>query len=457
MKIQKIHVVHFSNHFYAISLISLLLLELVAAPMAIFNSNARASGSDTFSLSPSSVQIPSGQTFNITLNETSNDAINAVQANISYNTAIFQYNSVVTGSAAGSPFTICGQASGGGGLVNIGCAIPNTTATGTKPVAIISFTLLANRGSGTISISSGSGSVIVLASNQSDVWNGASATTTISVTPATTSLSNGGGSSSGGGSPSSGSSGTKNTAPKTTPASPSPSTTTSTTTQPSFSTSKTNVAIVEAAPIQTITIKVLDSKTKPLRNALVSFDSQTHGVTDKNGEVTFKTGKLGVISVLVTPNNATKAIVRTIYINAHQPGQIISVKIPAQKFFITKIEIAALVFTLLVIFSVLIVYVKHTKDKANAIKLVSEESKVHINTSQIAQQSLINSTQTEVSSHDVNRPVEYASPRPVINKPKLHFLAPKPVGQQQTYRSNLQNSLEPNKKLNIPIDVMHKE
>jgi|GEM_PF-6462529 len=187
----------------------LIFLSLIT-PFRFLVNEVHATGTDTFTLTASTAQYTTGQIVTITINESSTDGVNAVQANLSYDTAQLLFNSVTTAGAASSPFTICGQASGGSGLVQVGCAVANLTVTGTQPVAIASFTVLASSGSVSASILANSNSAIILASNQSNVWDGNSATTAIAAAAASGGGSTGGstgGGSTGGGSTGGGSTG----------------------------------------------------------------------------------------------------------------------------------------------------------------------------------------------------------------------------------------------------------
>jgi hypothetical protein len=142
-----------------------------------------STGADSFSFSPSSATYNNGQTFTVTVSENSVDAVNATEMDLTYDAAKLQFNSVTSGSAASSPFTLCGQSSGGAGVVNVGCAVQNTTVTGTQVIATISFTMLATSGNTAITIANTS--QITLASDTSNQWNGVqtSSTYTVNVPP----------------------------------------------------------------------------------------------------------------------------------------------------------------------------------------------------------------------------------------------------------------------------------
>jgi hypothetical protein len=106
--------------------------------------------------------------------------------NLSYNSTQLQFNNVTSGSSAASPFTLCGQSSGGAGIVNVACAYPSgatSYVTGNNVVATISFTMLASTGSTLVSIANGSD--IVLLSGQVNDWNNVltSGTYTVALPP----------------------------------------------------------------------------------------------------------------------------------------------------------------------------------------------------------------------------------------------------------------------------------
>lgn len=134
-------------------------LILLAMPASL----VRAAGDASFSLSPSSGSYTVGSTLTVSLSETSSsgDNTNAVQANLTYPQNLTYEGMTLTG-----PFTVCGQQSGGGGSVNIGCAASSAQA-GTQPIARITFQVTS---SGSAAVNMAAGSDIVSIGGTS-VWN----------------------------------------------------------------------------------------------------------------------------------------------------------------------------------------------------------------------------------------------------------------------------------------------
>ena len=152
---------------FAILILTLVLLHINGS----FHSNSPkakvgATATDTLTLSPASGTYSVGSTLTVTVNETTTtDAINAVEADLSYNTSQLQFVS----AACSSTFSVYVPPTGGSGAVSLACAVPNTTVTGTQTVGTVSFTVLAG---GSAPITFASTSAIILASNLSNTWNG---------------------------------------------------------------------------------------------------------------------------------------------------------------------------------------------------------------------------------------------------------------------------------------------
>lgn len=142
----------------------------------------RASGSDSLSLSPSSGTYTINSSLVLTVTETSatTDAVNAVEADLAYNSTLLQFVS----ASCSSTFSLSGVSSGGSGSVSLACAIPNSTVTGAQTVGTVTFTVI---GGGSSPITFASTSAILLASNQTNVWNSVSAggTYTLATAPTT--------------------------------------------------------------------------------------------------------------------------------------------------------------------------------------------------------------------------------------------------------------------------------
>jgi chitodextrinase len=124
---------------------------------------SHAAGTATISLSPASSNVSLGSSFTVTIVENSGTtAVNAVQANLSYDQTKFQFVSVDTST---SPFTLTAQSSGGNGTVNIAIAT-STPVTGQQTVAKVTFTAI---GLGSTPIDFAAGTGIADATNNTDV------------------------------------------------------------------------------------------------------------------------------------------------------------------------------------------------------------------------------------------------------------------------------------------------
>lgn len=282
-------------------------LVLGLGAFSLLPGKAAASGDASFGLSPSSGSYQTGATVTVSISETSSagDDVDAVQANLSYSGNL-QYDSMsLTG-----PFTLCGQQSGGGGSVAIGCA-STSTESGTQSVATVTFTV-ESAGTGTVDMVSGSD---IDNTSGSSVWDGSlpSAQYTLS-TPST-----GGGGSGSTGSGSSGSSGgttsksgsssgstsksTASTPKSTTPTTSNASNTTgskaTTTPTGTTSTSTPTPTTSTASTTGTVTITVADSGGTPVDNAKVVIGSHT-AYTNSQGKANFSGITAGSYTVQVT-------------------------------------------------------------------------------------------------------------------------------------------------------------
>ncbi len=130
----------------------------------IFKSHA--AGSSSLTLSPASGSYTVGSTLTVSVNETSTDSVNAVEADLTYNSSQLQF----TGASCSTTFSLTAEATGSGGTVNLACARENTTVTGAQTVGTVSFTVLSGVSSSIISFASTS--QIVNESNLTNDWNG---------------------------------------------------------------------------------------------------------------------------------------------------------------------------------------------------------------------------------------------------------------------------------------------
>jgi hypothetical protein len=280
---------------------------------------AYATGDASFSLSSVSGSYTVGSTFTVTVLETSSssDNVEGVQANLTYNAANLQFNSV---AESGSPFTICGQSTGGSGSVAVGCA-STSTVSGVQTVAQISFTALQS-GTGTVSFASGSD---IQNSASTSVWNGSLPSANYSLTTPTPPVVTP--------TPTSTSSSTTSAAKTTTSAAKSTvaagtttktgaTTTTATAaptmpitpTTPAKPVSTSTVTTADSPPLGTLTLVVTNSQGKPIANAKVIIGTLAPHYTNASGTVTFSSVKTGSNTVTVSyPGKATskKAVLVT--------------------------------------------------------------------------------------------------------------------------------------------------
>lgn len=139
-----------------------------------------ASSLDTLTLSPSSGSYSLNNSLVLTVTENSaTDVINAAEADLSYNSSELQFVS----AACSSTFSLSGQATGGSGSATLACATPNTTVSGSQTLGTVTFTVI---GGGSSVVTFASTSSMVLASNQSNVWDGVTTGGTYTIATAPT-------------------------------------------------------------------------------------------------------------------------------------------------------------------------------------------------------------------------------------------------------------------------------
>lgn len=265
-----------------------------------FGTSTLAAGDAHFSLSPSGGSYKNGSTLVVAISETSTsgDNTDAIQANLSYSSSLTYKSIVLTG-----PFTLCGQETGGGGAVSIGCA-STTAKSGTQSIAKVTFSVAGKSGTAKVSMTSGSD---IDGTSGNSVWNGGlpsasfslkSATTTTKKSSPTTSSG-----SSSGSSKSSGSSNT--TKPSTTPkaSAKSHATTHSTSSKPSA----TPVATPATLPAASLTITVTDSQGKPIKGAKVVLNNHYSEYTNSQGKAGFTGINGGSYTVSATASGKKSA------------------------------------------------------------------------------------------------------------------------------------------------------
>ena len=126
--------------------------------------SAGSSKSVELYLTPASGTLTNGNTLVVTVRENSfSQAVNAVQANITYPTNRMTFQSVDTSQ---SGFTTTIQSNGGSGSVQIGVGLLSNSLTGDQEVARITF-MLTGTGSAALAFAAGSG--IARASDSVDI------------------------------------------------------------------------------------------------------------------------------------------------------------------------------------------------------------------------------------------------------------------------------------------------
>ena len=141
-----------------------------------------STGNAILSLSPTSGSETLGSTIVVIINESSGSTtVNAVQADLVYNTSQLQYVS----SQCSSPFSLTGNATGGSGTTNLACASANTSLTGVQNVGTVTFKVLST---GNSTVSTNSNSEILQTSNQQNIWNRSTSSAVFSLSAGTATL-----------------------------------------------------------------------------------------------------------------------------------------------------------------------------------------------------------------------------------------------------------------------------
>lgn len=118
----------------------------------------------TLYLTPPKGSFTNGSTVTVQIRENSYGiAVNTVQANLSYPSALLQFGSI---STTGSPFTTTIQSTGGSGSIQLGVGILSGSVSGDQLVGTVTFTVIAT-GSARLDFTDGSG--VADASTSSDV------------------------------------------------------------------------------------------------------------------------------------------------------------------------------------------------------------------------------------------------------------------------------------------------
>lgn len=206
--------------------------------------SAFAANPASFSLSPSTSSVVKGSSFTVVVYE-NGDNVNAVTTKLTFNSAQLQLNSTSCGGSFSSSIAETnGQTcfTAGGSTVN-----------GSVLALSASFTALANSGSASVSIATGS--KIVSSDTNTNIWNGAASATSVTLTaPATAPTQPAAGGSTNTGSANTTSSATSNEASNTsTPATGNSTSQTSTTSNSGASSNTTASSTAEAGEVKSAT------------------------------------------------------------------------------------------------------------------------------------------------------------------------------------------------------------
>jgi hypothetical protein len=151
----------------------LLFIILFASIGTYMYVNSRAAGTASMSVVPANQTLSSGSTLTLTIQENSNnDAVNAIQADLTYDQTKLKCNSIDTSIGA---FAIKVKAECSNGVINIASG-SSTAVSGVQTIAVISMSTIAN---GTATVNFSNTSAIVRANDTSNVLgilNGASYT-----------------------------------------------------------------------------------------------------------------------------------------------------------------------------------------------------------------------------------------------------------------------------------------
>lgn len=259
------------------TLLSFIAVTIIAVGLSVWWGKAHGAGSASLSLVPGSGSYMVNSNFSVTIHENSSDAVNAVQADLTYDQSKVMFVSI---DGSGSSFDSGVVANGGNGSVSIVRAKLGSTVMGDQVVAVVTFKALA--GSGSSSINFAASSSIVRASDQANVWNGSMTGGTFSFTsPAPPPPS-----------PTPTPTPTPNPTPTPTP-SPSPnpgehpSPTPTPTPTPNPSSSEDHATTTKKDDNYYVAIKVVDDEGNRLRDATVEIDNKPEVATDATGIASF--------------------------------------------------------------------------------------------------------------------------------------------------------------------------
>ena len=274
------------------------------------NANAPSAPSGHIYLTPATSTVSTNAGFNVEIRENSGStAVNAVQANLTYPASSLDVTGISTSSGA---FSTVAEASASNGNIKIGLGTGAGTAAkiGDQSVAVIQFK--AKTATGIAKVDFASGSAIIDASTNNDILSSLTNASGGSYTINAVST------------PRSGGSGKQPTAPPA--AKPSNATGANTTTTNTSATSVAPTGTYESTQLseattdtysvedestveegQTVTIKVVNTKGKPLSSKSVTLDGVTKK-TDKNGLAVFTGVLAGKQQVKIKGNSKSFTI-----------------------------------------------------------------------------------------------------------------------------------------------------
>ena len=152
----------------------IVILLVVVFYNALKPSSHAAVGTNGLSITSSASSYQIGSTFTVTITDNGSDAINSVQANINYDSAVLTEQSISTGNAAGSPLTTpLGTPSVANNQIQISVGDLGNVAGDTGPLTVAKITFLVTA-TGSTSISPDSSSKIYLASGSTNSYNAGS-------------------------------------------------------------------------------------------------------------------------------------------------------------------------------------------------------------------------------------------------------------------------------------------
>ena len=272
---------------------------------------ASAAGNAIFSMAPSASSVTVNTDVSVAISEDSgSENINAVSVKMTYNAAQLSYKSI---NLTGSAFSGCLTATGNDatGIVDLVCYMaPPNNLTGKKLAATVIFTAKASTGTATLSFvnESASNSRIAQSGTGTNIWNGNTTGTSLTLKAVVVNPPTGGGGGGGGGGTTTNPPAGGTTTPTTTPTTTTPSTTKPTTTpSTNVTTSPASELIPVAAPNATgksVSVYVSDANSKAVAGAKVTLGSKTY-LTDATGVASFGDVKPGSYNVKIVSTNGT--------------------------------------------------------------------------------------------------------------------------------------------------------